>query len=112
MKFFEKSGFRAAIAAAAIASAPFQTALAGAPNPEAVRPLAEFSERLGMPNLAKKLEEGKNVKIAYLGGSRTAGASTPENIWRASIRKRASGKSTPPSGEPAPTSGACGSART
>ena len=106
MKFFEKSGFRAAIAAAAIASAPFQTALAGAPNPEAVRPLAEFSERLGMPNLAKKLEEGKNVKIAYLGGS------TPENIWRASIRKRASGKSTPPSGEPAPTSGACGSVRT
>ena len=77
MKFFEKSGFRAAIAAAAIASAPFQTALAGAPNPEAVRPLAEFSERLGMPNLAKKLEEGKNVKIAYLGGS-----ITEQNGWR------------------------------
>lgn len=82
MKFFEKSGFRTAIAAAAIASAPFQTALSGAPNPEAVRPLAEFSERLGMPNLAKKLEEGKNVKIAYLGGS-----ITEQNGWRVHSRK-------------------------
>lgn len=50
----------------------------------------------------KSLMAGKTSKSRTSAGasrSRTAGASTPENTWNANIRKRASGKSTPPSGE-------------
>lgn len=82
MKFFENPRLRAAVAAAAISAAILPFARAETPNPEAVRPLAEFSERLGMPNLIKKLEEGKSVRIAYLGGS-----ITEQDGWRVHSRK-------------------------
>lgn len=80
MKFLNSALRSAAIAA--IVSATFAAASAGTPNPDSVRPLAELSERLGMPNLAKKLDGGKNVKIAYLGGS-----ITEQNGWRVHSRK-------------------------
>lgn len=39
----------------------------------ALRPAAEISQREGMPNLFTKLAKGEPVKIAYYGGSITAG---------------------------------------
>lgn len=80
MKFLNSTLRSAAIAA--IVFATFAAASAETPNPDSVRPLAELSERFGMPNLAKKLDGGKNVKIAYLGGS-----ITEQNGWRVHSRK-------------------------